>query len=245
MRCCAGVQDPRARNRLQARGMVAAHALRQLRAHAGARRERRGRVVRTARGRRPHAAVRGRLAVHQSRARQRRQCAPVRQHRERARGDATAWCCSTTCARACRPVTIRRVSTAIRACTRPCSSCSGCGWSGCWVRRGCARPPSCAHDPSEAELVRRAGGLIARTVAPHHTALRAVRSFLRRRGARRAPRGRCERRARRPVAMARASRRHPAAGARPAESLVRGCARGSASCRWCRCRTFSITWNDD
>jgi hypothetical protein len=28
-----------------------------------------------------------------------------------------------------------------------------------------------SHDPSEAELVRRAGGLIARSVAPHHTAL--------------------------------------------------------------------------
>jgi hypothetical protein len=32
-------------------------------------------------------------------------------------------------------------------------------------------PPIVVHDPSEAELVRRAGGLIARTVAPHHTAL--------------------------------------------------------------------------
>jgi hypothetical protein len=32
-------------------------------------------------------------------------------------------------------------------------------------------PAVAAHDPSEAELVRHAGGLIARTVAPHHTAL--------------------------------------------------------------------------
>jgi hypothetical protein len=32
-------------------------------------------------------------------------------------------------------------------------------------------PPIVAHDPSEADLVRRAGGLISRTVAPHHTAL--------------------------------------------------------------------------
>jgi hypothetical protein len=33
------------------------------------------------------------------------------------------------------------------------------------------------HDPSEAELVRRAGGLIARTVASHHTALRLFDHF--------------------------------------------------------------------
>jgi hypothetical protein len=32
-------------------------------------------------------------------------------------------------------------------------------------------PAITAHDPSEAELVRRTGGLIARTVPPHHTAL--------------------------------------------------------------------------
>lgn len=32
-------------------------------------------------------------------------------------------------------------------------------------------PAIVAHDPSEAELVRRAGGLIARSVAPYHTAL--------------------------------------------------------------------------
>ena len=32
-------------------------------------------------------------------------------------------------------------------------------------------PAIVSHDPSEAELVRRAGGLIARSVAPHHTAL--------------------------------------------------------------------------
>ena len=32
-------------------------------------------------------------------------------------------------------------------------------------------PAVVPHDPSEAELVRRAGGLIARSVAPHHTAL--------------------------------------------------------------------------
>ncbi|HEV7608166.1 MAG TPA: DUF4350 domain-containing protein [Steroidobacteraceae bacterium] len=34
-----------------------------------------------------------------------------------------------------------------------------------------------SHDPSEAELVRRAGGLLARTVAPHHTALRLFDHF--------------------------------------------------------------------
>lgn len=38
-------------------------------------------------------------------------------------------------------------------------------------------PPIVAHDPSEAELVRRAGGLIARTVAPHRTALRLFDHF--------------------------------------------------------------------
>ena len=40
------------------------------------------------------------------------------------------------------------------------------------------------HDPSEAALVRQAGGLIARTVAPWQQALAAVRSFLCRCGAR-------------------------------------------------------------
>jgi hypothetical protein len=40
------------------------------------------------------------------------------------------------------------------------------------------RAPAIAqHDPSEAELVRRAGGLIARTVAPHHTARRQFDHF--------------------------------------------------------------------
>ena len=38
-------------------------------------------------------------------------------------------------------------------------------------------PPIVAHDPSEAELVRRAGGLIARTVKPHHTALKMFDQF--------------------------------------------------------------------
>lgn len=38
-------------------------------------------------------------------------------------------------------------------------------------------PGIVAHDPSEAELVRRAGGLIARTVKPHHTALRLFDHF--------------------------------------------------------------------
>jgi len=38
-------------------------------------------------------------------------------------------------------------------------------------------PASVAHDPSEAELVRRAGGLVARTVAPFHTALRLFDHF--------------------------------------------------------------------
>jgi hypothetical protein len=38
-------------------------------------------------------------------------------------------------------------------------------------------PAITQHDPSEAELVRRAGGLIARTVAPHHTARRQFDHF--------------------------------------------------------------------
>jgi len=38
-------------------------------------------------------------------------------------------------------------------------------------------PAIVAHDPSEADLVRRAGGLIARTVAPFHTALRLFDHF--------------------------------------------------------------------
>ena len=38
-------------------------------------------------------------------------------------------------------------------------------------------PPIVTHDPSEAELVRRAGGLIARSVATHHTALRLFDHF--------------------------------------------------------------------
>jgi hypothetical protein len=38
-------------------------------------------------------------------------------------------------------------------------------------------PAIVVHDPSEAELVRRAGGLIARTVKPHHTALRLFDQF--------------------------------------------------------------------
>ena len=38
-------------------------------------------------------------------------------------------------------------------------------------------PAIVVHDPSEAELVRRAGGLIARTVASHHTALRLFDHF--------------------------------------------------------------------
>jgi len=38
-------------------------------------------------------------------------------------------------------------------------------------------PAIVVHDPSEAELVRRAGGLIARTVAPYHTALRLFDHF--------------------------------------------------------------------
>jgi len=50
------------------------------------------------------------------------------------------------------------------------------------------RAPSVAvHDPSEAELVRRAGGLVARTVAPFHTALRLFDHFFARVG--RAARG--------------------------------------------------------
>ena len=72
----------------------------------------------------------------------------------------------------------------------------------------------------------------------------AVRSLLRRRRACRAPRGRRQFRARRAVAMARAARRHPAAGARPAEILVRGCTCGAQDSRWYRCRTYSTTWKN-
>jgi hypothetical protein len=70
----------RARNRLPAAAVVAAHAVRQLRADAGARRGRRGRAVRAAPGRGPHRARRGRHAVQQSRVGQRRQraaCSPT------------------------------------------------------------------------------------------------------------------------------------------------------------------------
>lgn len=38
-------------------------------------------------------------------------------------------------------------------------------------------PAIATHDPSEAELVRRAGGLIARAVRPHHTALKLFDQF--------------------------------------------------------------------
>jgi hypothetical protein len=38
-------------------------------------------------------------------------------------------------------------------------------------------PALVEHDPSEADLVRHAGGLVARTVAPHHTALRLFDHF--------------------------------------------------------------------
>ena len=48
-------------------------------------------------------------------------------------------------------------------------------------------PAVVMHDPSEAELVRRAGGLVARTVAPHLTALRLFDHFFN--GVARAARG--------------------------------------------------------
>ena len=74
--------------------------------------------------------------------------------------------------------------------------------------------------------MRRAGELIARTVAPHLTAQRLFDQFF---DAWRAPaRRRRGARARRAVELARAARGHPAAGARSAESLVRGGARASA-----------------
>ena len=37
--------------------------------------------------------------------------------------------------------------------TRPCSSCSACGSSGCWVPTRLRAPAIVPHDPSEAELV--------------------------------------------------------------------------------------------
>jgi hypothetical protein len=48
-----------------------------------------------------------------------------------------------------------------------------------WVLGGTRlrAPAIAAHDPSEAELVRRAGGLVARTVAPWHQALRLFDHF--------------------------------------------------------------------
>ncbi len=106
----AGVKTLELETDYEARGLVAAHAVRQFRAHAGTHRRRRRRAVRAARGRRARAAERRRFAVHQSRAGQCRQCAAVRQHRQRAHVARTAWCCSTTCARDFRPVTIPRAS---------------------------------------------------------------------------------------------------------------------------------------
>ena len=44
--------------------------------------------------------------------------------------------------------------------------------------------------------------------------------------------------------LAGAARGHPAAGARPAQRLVRRRACHAQACRWCRCRIFSINWND-
>ena len=92
-------------------------------------------------------------------------------------------------------------------------------------------PAIVTHDPSEAELVRRAGGLIARTVAPHHTALKLFEHFFAgvaraaRRGGAAADRGELWHWLERHAAIL-------SAGARSAENLVRGCALRSASCRW-------------
>ena len=97
-----------------------------------------------------------------------------------------------------------------------------------WVMGGTRlRAPAIArHDPSEAELVRFAGGLIARTVAPWQQAQQTLRAFFRRRGARGARREWPARQgARRIVALAGAPRGDTAAGAGPAQSVVRGCAR--------------------
>ncbi len=192
---------------------------------------RRGRAVRAAPRRGTHPAVRGRFAVHQSRARQRRQCAAVGQHRERERVARRRGAVRRSAPGASRRATIPRVSTRLAPVQDACSSCSACGSSGCSARRGCARRPSWRHDPSEAELVRRAGGLIARTVAPHHTACACSITSSPRvaRAARRAAAPGA--RTRRAVAMARAPRRDPAAGARSAESLVRGCACRAQGCR--------------
>ncbi len=196
-------------------------------------------VVRAARGRRQRVAVCGRLAVHQSRARQRRQRATVRQHREHARvaNDGVVLfddlrqglSANYDPARFYRDPRLFKTLFIVL------------GLWLVWVLGSTRlRAPAIVRARSIRGRAGPARGWFDRAnrCATSHGA-RAVRSFLRRRRACRAPRGRRKRRARRPVAMARASRRHPAAGTRPAENLVRGCACGAQDRRWYRCRIFS------
>ena len=97
-----------ARDGLRSAGMVAAHAVRQFRAHAGANRRWRRRVVRAARGRRTRAAESpaarcsptARWAMPTIRC-----CSPTS---SAPRCRAMAWCCSTICARDFPQVTTRR-----------------------------------------------------------------------------------------------------------------------------------------
>ena len=86
-------------------------------------------------------------------------------------------------------------------------------------------PPIERHDPSEADLVQRAGGLIARTVTPSHTAVRLFDLFFERvaRAARRAG-GKAPERGDQWQWLERHGA-DPSAGTRSDESLVCGCAR--------------------
>jgi hypothetical protein len=83
----------------------------------------------------------GGSALHQPRARQCRQCAAVRQHRE---AHVARWrgVVRRPAAGSCRPATIPRASTTIRACSKRSSSCSGCGSSGCSDLHDFAHPSS-------------------------------------------------------------------------------------------------------
>ena len=132
-----------------------------------------------------------------------------------------------------------------RACTRRCSSCSACGWSGCSVPRGCARRAidRARSFRGRARAARRRVDRAHRCAGTHGAA--PVRPVLRGRGARCAPRGRRRRRTRRPVAMARAARarccRRNSISSRPG---MRTRTR-RASCRSSPCRTFSIPWKND
>ena len=104
-------------------------------------------------------------------------------------------------------------------------------------------PPIEVHDPSEAELVRHAGGLIARTVTPSRTAVRLFDLFF----------ARVER------AVRRAGGKVPERGDQGSGSSAMAPspqeldqmkawyadAHAAASCRSLNCTTSSISWNHD